>query len=115
VVRREQHAGDHPGRVDDFGGPGIRPIGSAGTGSARLGGGGWPRHRCRLPGQGPAGLFPLAAPVIATACFRNNLSAVRRSGAIMIGAAATATILLLWPQAPRGALKAYWSQNLARR
>jgi 4-amino-4-deoxy-L-arabinose transferase-like glycosyltransferase len=63
--------------------------------------------------KGPVGGFPLAAPFIAAVCLRNRAAVALRSGATMAAAVAVATALLLWPQAPRAALRAYWEENLA--
>ena len=63
--------------------------------------------------KGPVGFFPLAAPFIAAVCLRTRAAAALRSGATMAATVAAATALLLWPQAPRAALRAYWEENLA--
>jgi 4-amino-4-deoxy-L-arabinose transferase-like glycosyltransferase len=63
--------------------------------------------------KGPVGFFPLAAPFIAAVCLRRRATAALRSGATMVATAAAATALLLWPQAPRAALRTYWEENLA--
>ena len=63
--------------------------------------------------KGPVGFFPLAAPFIAAVCLRARAGAALRSGATMVATAAAATALILWPQAPRAALRAYWEENLA--
>jgi len=63
--------------------------------------------------KGPVGFFPLAAPFIAAVCLRHRAAAALRSGATMAATMATATVLLLWPEAPRAALRAYWDENLA--
>jgi 4-amino-4-deoxy-L-arabinose transferase-like glycosyltransferase len=62
--------------------------------------------------KGPAGFFPLAAPVVAAVLLRNHRRAAFRSGAIMGAIVVAAVAILSRADASSVALRAYWDQQV---